>query len=80
MCLGLLAGVLTTAAGLPQAIKSWKTKKTEDISLAMYLMLFTGVLLWEVYGLAVHDIPVIVANAVTAVIIGSVLGLKIKYG
>ena len=33
--LGYLAGFLTTSAFLPQVIKAWKTKSTQDLSLGM---------------------------------------------
>jgi len=44
--MGYVAGVCTTSAFLPQAIKIVKSKHTQDISLMMYSVLTTGVLLW----------------------------------
>jgi MtN3 and saliva related transmembrane protein len=77
--LGVVAGILTTISFLPQVIKAWKTKQTKDISLGMYSIFVSGVALWLVYGFAINDLPVILANAVTLVLAGFVLLMKIKY-
>jgi MtN3 and saliva related transmembrane protein len=77
--LGVVAGILTTISFLPQVIKAWKTKQTKDISLGMYSIFVTGVALWLIYGFAINDLPVILANAVTLVLAGFVLIMKIKY-
>jgi MtN3 and saliva related transmembrane protein len=78
LLLGLLAATLTTVAFVPQLIKVIKTRSTHDISLAMYIVVCTGVLLWLVYGLLVHDTPLIAANAVTFVLAGTILIMKIR--
>ena len=77
--LGLVAGGLTTFAMLPQLIKILKTKSTKDISLLLFIMAFLGVILWLVYGFLINDIPVIVGNAISLLLVGSVLILKLKY-
>ncbi len=77
--IGVVAGILTTISFLPQVIKAWKTKQTKDISMGMYSIFVTGVALWLVYGIAIRDFPVIAANAVTFILAGSVLVMKILY-
>ena len=77
--LGLAAASLTTAAFLPQVIKIWRTRKTRDISLGMFLVLCAGIGLWLVYGILRNDFPLILANAVTLVLAGTILVLKLKY-
>ena len=78
--IGLLAAACTTIAFLPQVIKTVKTKKTNDISLLMYVILTTGILLWVVYGLLTIDLPIILANSITFVLALIVLMLKIIHG
>ena len=78
--LGLLAGTLTTIAYIPQAIKSWKTKETKDLSLIMFIVLDTGLALWLTYGIIIKNIPLIYANVTGFALVSSVLYLKIKYG
>lgn len=78
--LGLIAGFCTSVALLPQAIKSWKTQKTKDVSLSMCVVLVIGVLLWLNYGLLIKDLPVILANSITFILALSVLFFKIRHG
>ena len=77
--LGLLAATLTTLSFLPQVIKTWRMKSAEDLSLGTFGMLCTGVLCWLVYGLLIGDLPIVLANAVTLVLAGSVLVLAVTY-
>jgi len=78
--IGLVAAFCTTVSFLPQAIQTFKTKKTKDISLPMYSILTLGVFLWLVYGLFISSTPIIAANAVTFIFASSILILKIKHG
>jgi len=78
--MGYIAGVCTTSAFLPQAIKIVKTKHTKDLSLGMYSILTTGVGLWGVYGLINHDWPLVIAIMVTLVLAGWIFILKLRYG
>ncbi|MEL6440095.1 MAG: SemiSWEET transporter [Cyanobacteria bacterium J06621_8] len=77
---GLLAGALTTISFLPQAIKTWKTRSTKDISLAMFLCFCVGVLLWVIYGFYTENLPVFLANLTTFTLAFSILVCKLKYG
>jgi MtN3 and saliva related transmembrane protein len=77
--LGLIAATLTTAAFVPQVYKTWKNKSVEDISLTMYTVLLIGVLLWLVYGINIHSLPVILANAITSTLLILMVIMKIKY-
>jgi MtN3 and saliva related transmembrane protein len=78
--IGYIAGTLTTVAYLAQVVRTLKHRRTKDISLGMYLMLCSGIGLWLVYGIFIHSWPVIIANAVTLVLSGTVLVMKIKFG
>ncbi len=78
--LGLIAAICTTASFLPQVIKTLKSKKTNDISLLMYAILTIGLFLWLVYGIALRDIPLILANGVSFSLAMSVLLLKVRHG
>lgn len=75
---GEIAGTLTTLAFLPQVIKTWRTRSTEDISLTMFLMFCTGVALWLIYGVLLGSLPLIVSNVVTLALAGIILGLKLR--
>jgi MtN3 and saliva related transmembrane protein len=77
--LGLMAGTLTTFAFVPQVIKVIKTKSTKDISLWMFIIFCTGVFSWLVYGIFIHDLPVVAANFVTFILALIILIYKLKY-
>ena len=62
--IGLAAAVCTTVAYFPQLKKSWQTRRTDDLSLAMLLVLSSGVALWVVYGAVKADWVIIAANSV----------------
>ena len=63
--LGFAAGALTAFAFLPQVVKTWRTRSSGDLSLAMLGAQSAGVSLWIVYGAAIDSFPVILSNAVT---------------
>lgn len=65
--IGTLAGVLTTIAFIPQVLKTWRNQSAHDISLFMSLLFNAGVLLRQIYGLILDAIPIVVANALTAI-------------
>ena len=77
--LGLVAGLFTTIAFVPQVIKIWKSKHANDISLAMFSLFSSGVALWIIYGLIIGSLPVILANVVTLVLALAILFLKLYF-
>lgn len=77
---GLAAGFCTTVAFVPQVLKAWRSRRTKDVSLGMYLFMATGVALWLAYGLLISSMSVTVANSVTLVLILLVLALKLRHG
>jgi MtN3 and saliva related transmembrane protein len=77
---GLAAAFCTTIAYLPQVLKAWRSKSTADISLGMFTLMVTGVTLWLVYGWLLSDLPLILANAITLALVGSILLLKLRHG
>jgi MtN3 and saliva related transmembrane protein len=78
--LGFAAAACTTLAYAPQFVKVWRTRSTEGISLGMFFVMVLGLLLWLLYGLLTGDAPLIAANAITIVLAGGILFMKLKYG
>lgn len=74
-----IAAVCTTAAFLPQTIKTIKTKHTKDLSLGMYTIFAIGVFLWFLYGLLVRALPIIFANGITFIFSVIIIILIIIY-
>jgi MtN3 and saliva related transmembrane protein len=78
--IGLVAAFCTTVAFIPQVVRTWKSRSTEDISLGMFIFYATGIFAWLVYGLLIRDIPLIASNAVTFALSLTMLGFKLRYG
>lgn len=76
--IGLLAAILTTAAYVPQAIKIWKTKNAEGVSLVMYWVMLTGISLWSIYGMLIESSPIILANGISFILLGMIIIFKLK--
>ncbi|MFM5899700.1 MAG: SemiSWEET transporter [Dolichospermum sp.] len=77
--LGLVAGVLTTVAFLPQMFQIWLTKSAKDVSFVMLIIFMSGLCLWLIYGIIIGTLPIIMANGVTLFFNLIILWLKIKY-
>ncbi len=78
--LGLIAGGLTTISSLPQIIHTLKRKQTKDISLPMYIIVTTGIILWIVYGFLTSQVAIIITNGISFVFNVMILFLKLRYG
>jgi MtN3 and saliva related transmembrane protein len=77
--LGFAAGTLTTCAFWPQLQKTWASKSAGDVSLGMLAIFTSGVGLWFIYGLVLQSWPIILTNAVTLILTGAILALKLRY-
>ena len=76
---GYIAAILTTAAFLPQLIKTLKTKKADDVSLITLIMFIVGVLCWIIYGYKISSIPILLANLITLILNLLILISKIYF-
>jgi MtN3 and saliva related transmembrane protein len=77
--IGYTAAVCTTLAFVPQAWVAIKTRNTQSLSLAMYIVFTLGVALWLVYGLLKNDWALIIANGVTTLLASIILITKLRY-
>lgn len=77
--LGLVAGICTTVSVVPQIKKAWKTKKVDDVSPGMFIVLVIGVFLWVVYGITQNDLPIIATNGVSLALNALMLYLMMRY-
>lgn len=77
--IGIIAAVCTTAAFVPQAYKIWKEKSAKEVSLSMYLVMFTGLILWLCYGFLIDSLSIKLANTVTIMLVLMIIYYKIRY-
>ena len=76
---GYFAAILTTAAFLPQLIKTLNTKKADDVSLVTLIMFICGVASWIIYGYSISSLPILIANIITFMLNFFILFSKIYY-
>ncbi|MBD1909978.1 MULTISPECIES: SemiSWEET transporter [unclassified Leptolyngbya] len=77
--LGMVAGTLTTAAFIPQLLKTWQSRSARDISMAWLATFTTGILLWFIYGLSIQALPVILSNGITLLLTLLILFFKLRF-
>jgi len=78
--LGTIAATLTTLCWVPQAWRTIRTRETRAISLWTQSVFTFGIALWLVYGVLIQSWPLIGANAISLVLVGLILAMKIRYG
>ena len=78
--IGLVAAFCTTAAFVPQVVRTWRHRSTADLSLGMYVFYAVGIFAWLIYGVLIRDLPLIASNGVTFVLSVTMLGFKLRYG
>ena len=76
--IGYAAAVLTTSSFVPQAALTLRTRDVSGISMGMYGAFTVGVALWLAYGIALAAWPIILANAVTLALSGTILWTKVR--
>jgi len=77
--IGLIAGLITTAGFLPQLIKGLRTRRMDDVSLLMPMILLAGMSLWLIYGVMIDELPVILWNGIAIALNAGILLLKLLF-
>lgn len=77
--LGLLAGILTSLATLPQLIKIIKERESEDVSNLTLIVIVTGVALWVIYGCIKKDLAIIITNSISVGVNALTLIFSVRY-
>ena len=75
----IAAGVLILIGWVPQIIQGYKTKKLEDVSKYLVIAIFSGDLLWLIYGIEIDDVYIIGVNVAAMFLTMTVLIMKLKY-
>lgn len=78
--LGLVAGLLTTLALVPQIMRVYRLKSAREISVLYNTSMLLGIILWLVYGIMLGLVPLIIWNIIGSVLTSILLLTKLKYG
>ena len=76
---GILAGILILSGWIPQIAKGYRTKKLDDVSSYLMILIFVGAALWLIYGLALDDVYIMGVNIAAMFLTMTVLAMKLKY-
>ena len=77
--IGYVAGTITTISFLPQVYLTLRSHQTAGVSLRMYGLFSTGILLWLIYGLIRKSPSIVIANAVTLFLTLVIIALVIRF-
>ncbi len=77
---GLVAGVMTTSAFVPQALQTWRTRSARDVNLGLLVLLVAGNGLWLLYGALLGSWGLVAANLVTVPLCCLILWVKVTRG
>lgn len=67
---GLVGSFLSSVTFMPQVYKTWKTKRADDLSFEMMLIVFISTIVWLIYGIYNSPMlwPVIICNGIVCVL------------
>ena len=74
---GHIGSTLSSLTFMPQVYQTWKTKSVDDLNLSMMLIVFLSTVVWLVYGVGMHLIPVIICNGIICAL--SILLIYFKF-
>jgi MtN3 and saliva related transmembrane protein len=76
--LGIVATILSTVSLMPQVIRTWRTRSTDDISIAWLLVALAAMAVWIVYASLIDAPAVILVNVLSVFQCGSILFIKVQ--
>ena len=77
--IGIMAGILILSGWVPQIAKGYRSKKLDDVSAYLMILIFAGAVLWLIYGIALDDVYIMGVNLAAMVLTMIVLSMKLKY-
>ncbi len=77
--LATVAGIMILSGWVPQIIKGYRTKKLDDISKYLMILIAGGAFLWLVYGIEKDDPYIVGVNLAAIVLTMIVLSMKFRY-
>lgn len=77
--IGTAAALCSMASFVPQALKIWRERDAEAVSIRMYVVTVTGFALWAVYGIFLESWPLVGSNIVSLCLSGLILGLSLRF-
>lgn len=76
---GFAGAIITSAGFVPQIIRGYHTKKLDDVSYLMPVVLTVGMVCWLIYGILKGSASIIAANIFAISCNVVLIALKFKY-
>ena len=76
---GSAAALLSTGAFIPQVLKTWQSKKAEDVSYVLLVAFCSGCFCWIIYGYMTKAYAVLIANSITFTLNLLILAMKFVF-
>ena len=76
---GSAAALLSTGAFIPQVLKTWQSKKAEDVSYVLLVAFCSGCFCWIIYGYMTKAYAVLIANLITFSLNLLILAMKFVF-
>lgn len=76
---GYAAGLLTVGSYIPQVVRAWRTRRTQDLSFSTFALLTTSAIAWIAYGLLIGSVPVVLTNFGFAVLTAALVVAKLRF-
>lgn len=77
--IGYIAATLGTICWVPQMLKTWISRETKNLSLWANLLMLANLTMWLTYGILLGAWPLIVANLISILFVGSIVTAKLIY-
>ena len=77
--LATVAGIMILSGWVPQILKGYRTKKLDDVSKYLMILVAVGAFLWLIYGIEKEDPYIIGVNVAAIVLTMIVLSMKFRY-
>ena len=77
--LGFVANIMSNVAFIPQIVRSFRRKSVDDVSIGMFIVLFTTQLCWIGYSIPIHARQLWVSSLTEIILLLPVFALYIKY-
>jgi MtN3 and saliva related transmembrane protein len=74
-----VVGIATGAAYVPQALRIWRRKSSDDVSIVTYLLFLGGQLVYLLYGVRFHQMPIVIGMAANIAGSLAVIGSALKF-
>ncbi|HEX6467282.1 MAG TPA: SemiSWEET transporter [Terriglobales bacterium] len=77
--IGFIAGIMTTAANVPQVLKTYRSRSGEGLSFRMLLILMIGLGLWIAYGIMSKSPPIVITNGAALLLVIALIAMKFRF-